>query len=197
MTLLPKSRVFLYNQIEHTFGKGVIIMNYLEDNIKHLYSTLKVEKPEHLNIEDIAHKLHIRLFWWDDSSLALIHNEQPCIFLQRSILNTEWEDFCHELAHILYHAGDQMKLPTEFIQYQEYKANNFALHAAIPTFMLLNMNLPNDYYQAVALLQKTFKVSLTFACKRLSHFLDNYVHNGSQNTYMADKRLPTTTDYWC
>lgn len=46
-------------------------MNYLEDNIKHLYSTLKVEKPEHLNIEDIAHKLHIRLFWWDDSSLAL------------------------------------------------------------------------------------------------------------------------------
>lgn len=105
--------------------------------------------------------------------------------------------FCHELAHILYHAGDQMKLPTEFIQYQEYKANNFALHAAIPTFMLLNMNLPNDYYQAVALLQKTFKVSLTFACKRLNHFLDNYVHNDSQNTYMTDKRLPTTTDYWC
>lgn len=105
--------------MEHTFGKGVITMNYLEDNIKHLYSTLKLEKPEHLNIEDIANKLHIRLFWWDDSSLALIHNERPCIFLQRSILNTEWEDFCHELAHILYHAGDQMKLPTEFIQYQE------------------------------------------------------------------------------
>jgi len=70
-TLLPKSRVFLYNQIEHTFDKGIIIMNYLEDNIKHLYSTLKLEKPEHLNIEDIANKLHIRLFWWDDSSLAL------------------------------------------------------------------------------------------------------------------------------
>ncbi len=149
-------------------------MNYLEDNIKQLYSTLKIEKPEQLSIEYIALKLNILLFYWDEPSQALFNHGRAYIFLNRSLPpNMQWEEFCHELAHVMLHSGDQMRLPSSFIEYQEWKANNFALHAAIPTYMLLEMILPNNYYQAVVFLQKSFNVSLSFACRRLNHFLAN------------------------
>lgn len=149
-------------------------MNYLEDNIKHLYSTLNIETPEELTMEYIALKLNILLFYWDEPSQALFNHGRAYIFLKRSLSpQIQWEEFCHELAHVILHVGDQMHLPKSFIEYQEMKANNFALHAAIPTFMLLELNLPNNYYQAITLLQKTFNVSLAFACKRLNHFLAN------------------------
>lgn len=152
----------------------MILLNYLEENITQLYRSINLINSEQLNPEYIALKLNIYLYYWDEPSQAIFIHNRPHIFLNR-LLSTQnqWEEFYHELAHILLHIGDQMNMPKLLIEYQEYKANNFSLHAAIPTSMLLQMDLPNNFYRAVAIIQKEFKVSTEFACKRLAHFLVN------------------------
>lgn len=155
-------------------------MNHLEDFISKLYKTIDICTPEQLVSTNIAEKLSIGLYYWDEKSQATITNNKGFIFLDITMLsNFEWETFCHELCHLLLHAGDQTQLPSSFVEYQERKANNFALHAAVPTFMLKEMDLPNNYFASVRLLQETFKVSFTFACKRLDHYINNHLHNHS------------------
>lgn len=83
--------------------------------------------------------------------------------------NFKWQEFCHELGHVPLHTGDQMQLPYSFVEYQEYKPNNFALHAAAPTFMIDQLDLPNTYQEAVRLLH------LTFARKPLDYYINNHV----------------------
>lgn len=151
-------------------------MNYLEDYISNFYKSMDIHSPEQLNSNHIAHKKYISLYYWDDQSQAIMIHNKPFIFLEANMLqNFIWQTFCHELCHILLHSGDQMALPASFVEYQEWKANNFALHAAIPTFMLHELNLPADYFEAVRLIQETFHVSLSFACKRLDHYINNHI----------------------
>lgn len=151
-------------------------MNYLEEYISKFYKSIDIHSSEQLNNEQIAHKLQIGLYYWNNRSQDIVIHNKPFIFLEATMLpNFVWQTFCHELGHILLHVGDQMKLPESFVKYQECKANNFALHAAIPTFMLHELNLPADYFEAVRLIQETFHVSLSFACKRLDHYINNHI----------------------
>lgn len=158
------------------FASEMNILTHLEDYIKHFYNQLDIQSPTQLNIEEIAQKLGISIFYWDEGSQALFIQNRSFIFLNHLLLhNFKWQEFCHELGHVLLHAGDQIRLPYSFIEYQEFKANNFALHAAAPTFMIDELDLPNTYQEAVRLLQDTFHISLTFACKRLDHYINNHV----------------------
>ena len=151
-------------------------MNYLEDYISKFYKSMDIHSPEQLSSEQITHKLQIGLYYWDNPSQAVMIHNKPFIFLEATMLpNFVWQTFCHELCHILLHAGNQMQLPSSFVEYQEWKANNFALHAAVPTSMLDALQLPSDYFEAVRLIQDTFHVSLTFACKRLDHYINNHI----------------------
>jgi Zn-dependent peptidase ImmA (M78 family) len=89
--------------------------------------------------------------------------------------NFRWQIFCHELCHILFHAGDQMQLSSRFVEYQERKANNFALYATAPILMLKEIDLLDDYFAAVIVLKDTFSISLMFVCKRLDHNINNHI----------------------
>lgn len=152
------------------------ILTHLEDYIQHFYNQLGIYSPTQLTEEEIAQKLDIAIYYWTESSQALFIKDHSFIFLNHMLLpNFKWQEFCHELGHVLLHTGDQMQLPYSFVEYQEYKANNFALHAAAPTFMIDQLDLPNTYQEAVRLLQDTFHISLTFACKRLDHYINNHV----------------------
>ncbi|MFJ8262684.1 ImmA/IrrE family metallo-endopeptidase [Rummeliibacillus sp. NPDC094406] len=149
-------------------------MTHLEEYIRDFYSQLDIHFPTQLDKEDIANKLGITIFYWNEGSQALFIKNRSFIFLNHMMLqNFKWQEFCHELGHVLLHSGDQMYLPYSFVEYQEFKANNFALHAAAPTFMIDELDLPNTYQEAVSLLQDTFHISLTFACKRLDHYINN------------------------
>ena len=53
--------------------------------------------------------------------------------------------------------------PSSFLEYQEWKASNFAYHACVPTFMLDRMDLPTNWRKAVWMIQETFHVDLEFA----------------------------------
>ncbi|WP_158582340.1 ImmA/IrrE family metallo-endopeptidase [Rummeliibacillus sp. POC4] len=156
-------------------------MTHLEDYIQHFYNQLDIHSPTQLNIDEIAQRLGISIFYWNEGSQALFINNSSFIFLNNMMLpNFKWQEFCHELGHVLLHAGDQIRLPYSFVEYQEFKANNFALHAAAPTFMIDELDLPNTYQEAVRLLQDTFHISLTFACKRLDHYINNHLSLPSQ-----------------
>lgn len=48
------------------------------------------------------------------------------------------EDFAHELAHILLHAGSQGVLSESFIELQERQATSLALLILVPTHLLLS-----------------------------------------------------------
>ena len=85
----------------------------------------------------------------------------------------QWQDFGHELSHALLHVGNQVSVPLPFKLYQEWKAANFAFHVCIPTFMLLEMDLPAEERLAIYEIQKSFKVEREFAHKRLEQYLAN------------------------
>lgn len=148
-------------------------MNFVETYVQELYRHLHITSPHQLTPAHLAEKLQIQLFYWEESSQSLISHGTPYIFLNRSPFF--WEEFCHELGHILLHSGNQQQLPSSFVKFQEFKANNFSLHAAIPTFMLQDLNTSEDRL-TIFTLQQLFHVSPSFAQKRLDHYINNHIH---------------------
>ncbi|GIN59997.1 hypothetical protein J8TS2_43160 [Lederbergia ruris] len=62
-----------------------------------------------------------------------------------------------------------MHLNNLFLAYQEWKANNFALHFCVPTFILIKYEIAN-IPEGIPFITKTFNVTQKFAQKRLIHF---------------------------
>lgn len=57
-----------------------------------------------------------------------------------------------------------------FRELQEFQAKQFMYHFCVPTFMLLQMTLPNLRQQAILHIAQTFHVTRDFAEKRLALF---------------------------
>lgn len=150
--------------------------SYLEDFIKDFFSTMGIISPSLLNFQVIANNLGIKVFYWPDSSQALFTKEQPFIFLNESLNpQQQWQEFCHELAHVLLHTGDQFYMSPLFREYQENKANNFMYHACMPTFMLEELQLVDCTPQTVMKLQELFNVEYNFALKRLKQYYNKQI----------------------
>ncbi|MBD8026463.1 ImmA/IrrE family metallo-endopeptidase [Ureibacillus sp. Re31] len=147
-------------------------MSHTEDFIKDLYLRIGILKPQQLNYHKIANGLGVKLFYWDDSSQALFLKDLACIFLNRNLTQQElWQDFCHELAHVLFHWGNQRRMSESFRQYQETKANQFMYHACVPSFMLNELNIFDATYESVRSVCKLFNVEYEFALKRIRQFI--------------------------
>lgn len=84
----------------------------------------------------------------------------------------EWQDFSHELGHILKHYGNQHKMINMFRNLQESQADNFMYHFCVPTFMLLNYNITNysNIKDGIPFIANKFGVTKNFAKKRLNLF---------------------------
>ncbi|KYD03488.1 hypothetical protein B4102_3406 [Heyndrickxia sporothermodurans] len=145
----------------------------LEDYVKRVYSYLSIDDPIDIDMELISYKLGIRLKYWDEGSEASYFRGNFYIYLnERLPIQEQWQEFGHELCHVLTHEGHQSFMPNEFLKYQEIKAENFALHFCVPTFMLLNYEIANYYNikDGIPFVAKTFNVTEEFAKKRLIHF---------------------------
>src|SRR5699024_7956666 len=77
----------------------------------------------------------------------------------------QWQDFGHELGHVLCHAGHQLKMNHMFLKYQEWKANNFMYHFCVSTFMLCQLKEVNVHN-----VMNLFNVEYEFACKSLTSY---------------------------
>jgi hypothetical protein len=144
--------------------------NLMEEYIKKMYNTIGIYWPHQLDMESIAARLGTTLVYLPYGSMTF---ENAILIDDRLTSNQQWQEFGHELCHIEWHDGNQRVLPSSFLEYQEWKASNFAYHACVPTFMLDIMELPDCEAQAVNMIQETFHVEYSFAKKRLDLYLQN------------------------
>src|SRR5699024_12610101 len=85
----------------------------------------------------------------------------------------QWQEFGHELCHVLWHAGRQENISDSFCSYQEGQADNFAYHLCIPTFMLCRLKGVSTYE-----VMNLFNVEYGFASKRLEMYRNKIIMKG-------------------
>lgn len=165
---------------------GTYTKTHLEDYVENLYTFLGIYSPEQLKIEHITKKLGLILEYSKYGSTHFVmENGQPIIMLDNRISPEEqWQEFGHELCHLLRHEGNQRTLRRDhpaFYAMQEWQANSFSLHFCIPTFMLEQLDLPKYKKAAFALVAEKFGVSYEFAEERVEQWLiqQAFVHYGS------------------
>ncbi|SDN50730.1 protein of unknown function [Fictibacillus solisalsi] len=142
----------------------------LEDWIKEFYLNIDVYYPHQLNLLDIAARLGISIHFEKFSSR--VYNEE-IIIDSRLSPEEQWEDFGHELCHLLRQEGNQLLLMrNQLLDIQEAKAENFALQFCTPTFMLIKNNVANYFniQDGIPFVVEKFNVTEAFAKKRLIHF---------------------------
>lgn len=84
---------------------------HTEDFIEELFVRMDILTPHQLNFHKITLHLGIQLFYWADKSQALFLKEQVYIFLNEKLSDQQqWQDFCHELAHVLLNSGHQGRM---------------------------------------------------------------------------------------
>ena len=163
--------------------------SHLEDYIKDFYKKIGISTPALLDFKVIAIRVGIKVFYWPDSSQALFAKEKPFIFLNESLSKQQqWQEFGHELSHVLLHTGDQFFMSPLFREYQENKANNFMHHVCMPTFMLDELQLYDCTPQTVIKLQELFNVEYEFALKRLTQYLNNRIMLDWNNVFYQSMR---------
>lgn len=148
---------------------------HTEDFIENLYTQLGIFLPYQLDFKEIAYRLDIQLYYWKNPSQVLFLKDQAYIFLEEGLTPQQlWQDFCHELSHVLFHSGSQAKMPYSWIEYQEWKANSFMLHACVPTFMLKKLALPLGEKNAVQFICEHFNVEEVIANQSLQYYSNNH-----------------------
>lgn len=157
-------------------------MNYMthtEDFIKNFYSSLSITNPLQLQYKKVATSLGIKIFYWNKTSQVLFDKHRVYIFLNEQLTTAQlWQDFCHELGHVLLHTGQQKHMSKSWIEYLENKANNFMYHACIPSFMLDEINSDTLTIENV---QQIFNVEYAFAEKRLTQYLNKKMDMPNRN----------------
>ncbi|MGE7947948.1 ImmA/IrrE family metallo-endopeptidase [Lysinibacillus sp. NPDC093688] len=163
--------------------------SHLEDYIKDFYTQMGILSPSLLDYRKISINIGIKIFYWPDYSQALFANEKPFIFLDETLSQQQrWQEFCHELAHVLLHTGDQFDMSPLFREYQERKANSFMYHACMPTFMLDELKLCDCTANTVLKLQELFNVEYEFALKRLTQYYNKLIMQKWHNMSLLNVR---------
>ncbi|MCJ7841887.1 ImmA/IrrE family metallo-endopeptidase [Lederbergia sp. NSJ-179] len=135
------------------------------------YSHLDIYHPGQLDILEIANSLDIKVHFINISSRAY---KGEIIIDSRLSSEEQWEDFAYELCHVLFQYGNQIiNINSLFLEYQEWKANNFALHFCVPTFMLQKSLIKDQIAsipEAIPFIKNQYNVTDEIAEKRLIHF---------------------------
>lgn len=140
--------------------------SHLEDYIRDLLLSFSIRAPDTLNIQTISSLLKLKVVY---GNVSFRYNNY--IVLKKDTPQREWQTFGHELGHALMHVGNQLLMPPPFREYQEWKANVFMYHFCVPTFMLEQIKLPMNQYEAISLIAHTFNVEYEFARKRLEKLI--------------------------
>lgn len=152
---------------------------HLEDFIRNVYSKLNITTPAQLHLNDIADDLNIGIFHLPSPSQALQFDGRYYIFLDSRLPHqNQFEEFGHELGHILLHTGNQQNMLVSYRHYQEWKADLFAFHFCMPTFMLLQLS--NELLTSYKV-SEIFGVSERFAHIRLEQFWNKQLYYQCNN----------------
>ncbi|GIO13019.1 phage-like element PBSX protein XkdA [Cohnella xylanilytica] len=140
----------------------------MEEWIENLWRRAGIRSPEQLTVDEVASRLNVWVHYLNQGSKALEWMGLRSILVDKRLSRAEqWEDFLHELCHILRHAGNQTLMPRAFLESQEADANRFVLYASMPYSMLKHCRLPDRQSEAADLIAAHFGVTHSLAYRRL------------------------------
>lgn len=148
-------------------------LNWSEEYVDNMYRKIGIHQPHQLYLEEIAARNKASIIYHPRESMRI---ENVIILDSRLSDAQKWQEFGHELSHVLWSLGNQITLPMPIQVYQENKSNNFAQYACIPTFMLRNLKIPAYEIEAIGLIMETFGVEREFAEKRLKQYIRNLTY---------------------
>lgn len=151
---------------------SIYIYSHLEDYIQDLYKRVRITNPHQLNKYVIGDRLNIGVYPVRGNSESLYFANRHYIYIDRDLTSRQrWQDFGHELCHVLWHVGYQGRMHEPFRELQEWQADNFMFHFCVPTFMLQRIRLPPDKQTAAYVIAETFNVEPAFAAERLDRYV--------------------------
>lgn len=115
----------------------------LESYVEDLYQLIGITEPSQLDLFAIGEHLGLKVYSSipATSKVVRIRGKVALSIDSRLTLAEQWQDFGHELFHVLKDTGNQLKLPPDMIEYRELHAENFALEFCITTFRILHTNV--------------------------------------------------------
>lgn len=141
-------------------------MNYTEKFIMNFYRSININDPPQISIEYIVDLLDIKLTYWRKSSALAKYNNRYCVFINENLsVSEQWQDFGHEMYHYFYDETNYSLLNKCYADHGESKADYFAYHFCVPTFMLLDLKEVNVYG-----VMELFNVEFDFALRRLEMY---------------------------
>lgn len=142
----------------------------LEKQITTIYQSIGIVTVKDLNEEFISSRIGIKLLYVNEVvSQAFEKGKFRCIVLDNRLsAKKQRKAFYHELGHLLRgHVGDQASnMPDLFRGLQEEQADQFALYAAMPMYLIQQLNIPEYEREIPKLLSEEFIVPIEFANNR-------------------------------
>lgn len=141
-------------------------MNLTEKSIMKFYQSININDPLLLSIEIVTEYLSVDLVYWNETSSISELNDRYVVFINESLtMQQQWQEFGHEMCHYFNDKGNRKFLNSGYVDYCELKADYFAYHFCVPTFMLMQIK-GVDVYDVVRL----FNVEFDFALRRLEMY---------------------------
>ena len=141
-------------------------MNLTESFVTKFYQSININFPSELSILCIAEKLDLEVHFWNFGSAIAERKGIYKIFINNNLnARQQWQEFGHEMSHYFFDQQDKKLMFSSFIDYRETKADYFAYHFCVPTFMLQQFKEVSVYD-----VMELFNVEFDFALRRLEMY---------------------------
>lgn len=148
-------------------------MNQTEKTVMKFYRSINIKSFTELSINNIIERLNINLFFWDENSSIVFYKDKYVVFINNKISKQrQWQEFGHEMYHYLYDETTYNKLKETYANYGETKADYFAYHFCVPTFMLFSIKNVSVYD-----IMELFNVEFDFALRRLEMYKGKFLRS--------------------
>lgn len=132
------------------------------------WSNAGIDSLAQMNIDEVASRFNVWVHYLPEPSRALEYMGMRSVLIDKRLSAVRrWEDFLHELCHVLRHAGNQTTMPKAYCEWQEAEANRFVLYAAMPFTLLGKLSIPDRLDVATRFLAGHFGVTTELARQRL------------------------------
>ncbi|WP_052339157.1 ImmA/IrrE family metallo-endopeptidase [Gorillibacterium massiliense] len=159
--------------------------------IEAFFQNLDISSTAQLNIDYIAERMDIWVYYQEMQSCHIDRGGLFSVNIDKRLTPSEqWEDFLHELCHVLRHAGNQFHLPEPLMEWQEQNAATFQLYAAVPFYLLKTLNMPAQEHSIVEFLVSEFHVTYTLAEKRLRQIQRRILQGVLDQEFMNSLKEP-------
>lgn len=141
-------------------------MNKTEICVANFYQSINITDLTPITIKIVTDALNMKLSYWPHSSAIAHYKNRYRVFMNESINEQQqWQSFGHEMYHYLFDECRYDLLHESYAAYGETKADYFAYHFCVPTFMLQQIK-GVDVYDVMNL----FNVEFDFAMRRLEMY---------------------------